>query len=123
MASEVIGRRDELLALEALLESAPAGGQALLLEGDAGIGQTALWREALRLAGRRDFLVLRSCPTQSEAQVAFAAVGDLLAPALLRGVLERVVPVQRRALETALLIREADERVPDARLLGVAVIS
>jgi DNA-binding CsgD family transcriptional regulator len=122
MAGEVIGRRDELLALEALLESAPAGGQALLLEGDAGIGKTALWREALRLAGRRDFLVLQSCPTQSEAQVAFAAVGDLLAPTL-GGVLERVAPVQRRALETALLIREADEMFPDARVLGLAVIS
>ena len=50
MADEIIGRREELLALEAFLEAVPAGGQALLLEGDAGIGKTALWHEALALA-------------------------------------------------------------------------
>src|SRR4051812_19028518 len=77
MANEIIGRRDELLALESFLEAAPAGGQSVLIEGDAGIGKTVLWQEALRIAGDRDFCVLRSRPTQSEAQVAFAAVGDL----------------------------------------------
>jgi len=122
MAAEVIGRREELLALEAFLDAAPAGGQALLLDGDAGIGKTALWQEALRLAGERGFRVLRSCPTQSEAQVAFAAVGDLLAPAL-GDALQRLAPVQRRALETALLIREPDETFFDTRILGVALLS
>jgi predicted ATPase len=42
MAAEVIGRRDELRALDAFLDSAPGGGHALLLEGDAGIGKTIL---------------------------------------------------------------------------------
>ena len=122
MAAEIIGRRDELLAIQSFLDAVPAGGQALLLEGDAGIGKTALWQEALRVAGQRDVRVLRSRPSQSEAQVAFAAVGDLLAPALSDG-LERLVPVQRRALETALLIREPDERFPDTRVLGLALLS
>jgi predicted ATPase len=49
MAAEIIGRRDELQALEAFLETAPGGGQALLLEGEAGIGKTILWDEALRI--------------------------------------------------------------------------
>jgi len=44
MAREIIGRREELLSLEAFLAAVPAGGQALLLEGDAGIGTSALWR-------------------------------------------------------------------------------
>ena len=122
MAGEVIGRRDELLALEEFLEASRSGGRALLLEGDAGIGKTALWQEALRLAGERGFGVLRSSPSQSEVQVAFAAVGDLLAPAL-SGALQRLAPVQRRALETALLIREPDEAFPDTRILGVALLS
>ncbi len=122
MAAEIIGRRDELLALEAFLEDAPGGGQALLLEGDAGIGKTVLWQEALRVARERDFHVLRSCPNQSEAQVAFAAVGDLLAPTL-SGVVQRLAPVQRRALETALLIREPDEMSADTRVLGLALLS
>ena len=34
MAADIIGRREELLALEAFLEAVPAGGQALLLEGE-----------------------------------------------------------------------------------------
>ena len=122
MAAEIIGRRDELQALEAFLETAPGGGQALLLEGEAGIGKTILWDEALRIAGMRDFRVLRSRPTQSEAQVAFAAVGDLLAPAL-NGVLQRLAPLQRRALETALLIREPDDMFPDTRVLALALLS
>src|SRR3954447_13508575 len=96
MGAEIIGRRDELLVLESFLEAAPAGGQSLLLAGDAGIGKTVLWQEALRIAGERDFCVLRSRPTQSEAQVAFAAVGDLLAPAL-GGVLQRPAPGHPRA--------------------------
>jgi DNA-binding CsgD family transcriptional regulator len=122
MAGEIIGRVDERLALEAFLEGAPAGPQALLLEGDAGIGKTVLWEEALRLAGMRGFRVLRSRPTHSEAQVAFAAVGDLLAPALA-GVVQRLAPVQRRALEIALLMREPDGRFPDTRVLGLALLS
>ena len=41
---EIIGRREELLALEGFLEAVPAGGPALLLEGDTGIGKTVLWQ-------------------------------------------------------------------------------
>jgi AAA ATPase-like protein len=122
MAGEIIGRRDELLALEAFLEGTHAGPQALLLEGDAGIGKTVLWEEALRLAGMRDFRILLSRPTQSEAQAAFAAVGDLLGSALA-GVVQRLAPVQRRALEVALLMREADEMFPDTRVLGLGLLS
>jgi DNA-binding CsgD family transcriptional regulator len=115
MAGDVIGRRDELLAIEEFLRAAPAGEQALLLEGDAGIGKTALWHEALRIAGERDFHVLRSRPTQSETQVAFAALGDLLAP-VLNGVLPGLAPARLREPESHTLL-------PDTRVLGVAVIS
>jgi DNA-binding CsgD family transcriptional regulator len=122
MAVEIIGRRDELLTLDAFLAAVPTGGQALLLEGDAGIGKTVLWQEALRVAGRSNVHVLRSRPTQSEAQVSFAAVGDLLGPTR-GGVLQTLAPVQRRALETALLIREPEGMFPDTRVLGLALLS
>jgi DNA-binding CsgD family transcriptional regulator len=122
MAAEIIGRRDELLALESFLEAAPGGGQALLLEGEAGIGKTALWEEALDLSRARGIRVLRSRPAQSEAQVAFAALGDLVTPALDDAV-ERMVPVQRRALEIALLLREPEGVFPDTRALGIALLS
>jgi len=63
MGAEIIGRRDELLALESFLEAAHSGGQSVLIHGDAGIGKSVLWQEALRIAGERDFCVLRSRPT------------------------------------------------------------
>ena len=53
MADDVIGRSGELLALAAFVEAVPNTGQALLLEGEAGIGKTALWEEGLRLADER----------------------------------------------------------------------
>jgi DNA-binding CsgD family transcriptional regulator len=122
MAGEIIGRREELQALEAFLEAVPAGGQALLLEGDAGIGKSALWSEGLNFARERNFRVLTARAARSETQVAFATVGDLLAPAL-EATLPRLVPVQRRALEIALLLRESDGRPPDTRLLGLALLA
>ena len=76
MASEIIGRREELVSLEAFLDAVAAGGQALLLESDAVIGKTALWEEALRVARGREVCVLRSPPTQSEAQARSFTTGD-----------------------------------------------
>jgi DNA-binding CsgD family transcriptional regulator len=122
MAAEIIDRRDELKALAAFLEGAAAGGRALLLEGDAGIGKTVLWQETVRRASEDAFVVLRSRTTQSEAQVALAAVGDLFAP-VDGEVVRRLPPAQRRAVETALLFREPDEMFPDTRALGVAFLS
>jgi DNA-binding CsgD family transcriptional regulator len=122
MAVEIIGRREELLTLEAFLTDIPAGGQALLLEGEPGIGKTALWHEGLRSAKERGIRALPARPADSEAQIAFAALGDLLTP-VLGSALTRVVPVQRRALETALLLRESDGAPPETRLLGLALLS
>jgi DNA-binding CsgD family transcriptional regulator len=122
MPGEIIGRREELLALDAFLEAVPPAGQALLLEGDAGIGKSTLWAEGVRLARERSFRVLAARATRSETQVAFATLGDLLTPAL-EATLLRLVPVQRHALEVALLLRESDGRPPDTRLLGLALLS
>lgn len=122
MPGEIIGRREELLAIEAMLDALPAGGQALLLEGDAGIGKSALWQEGLRLARDRSVLRLTARAARAETQIAFATVGDLFAP-VLEATLPRLPPVQRSALEVALLLRESDGRPPDTRLLGLALLS
>ena len=42
----VVGRDAELAATRAFLNSVADGPQALLIEGEAGIGKTALWRAA-----------------------------------------------------------------------------
>src|SRR4051812_34551258 len=118
MAVEIIGRREELLAFDGFFEALPAGGQTLLLEGDAGIGKTALWQEGNRLAREHGFRVLTSRSAHSETQIAFATVGDLFASAV-EDTLAQLTPVQRRALEAALLLREPDGPPPEVRLLGL----
>jgi DNA-binding CsgD family transcriptional regulator len=122
MALEIIGRREELLALDGFLGAVPAGGQALLLGGDAGIGKTALWQGANRLARERGLRPLTARSVPSETQIAFATVGDLLAP-VVEETLPQLTPVQRRALEIALLLREPDGPPPEVRLLGLALRS
>jgi len=95
----IVGRRDELQTLSRFVEAAPAGGCALLIEGDAGIGKTVLWQEGVRAARERDMRVLAARCSQAETQIAFATIGDLFAPTL-EGTLPRLASVQRRALET-----------------------
>ena len=102
----LIGRDRELEVLLEALERARDGACAVVLEGEAGVGKTALWRRAVQEAASRGWRILPSAPTGSEARLAFAALGDLLdrdldevAPALARP--------QRIALERALLRRAA----------------
>ena len=122
MAEQIVGRRRELVALAEFVDALAAGGSALVLEGDAGIGKTALWQEGSRLARERGIRVLTARATESELQTSFAAVADLFAP-VLGDALPRLVPVQRRALEVAFLIREPDGSPPEGRLLATALLS
>ena len=122
MAGEIIGRQEELRSLRTFLAELPAGGQALLLEGDPGIGKSTLWHEGVQAARGHDYCVLTARPAQSETRIAFATVGDLFA-AVLEQALPALLPLQRRALETALLLRESEGSPPDARALGLAVQS
>jgi DNA-binding CsgD family transcriptional regulator len=122
MAEEIIGRREELVALGVFVDAVPAGGSALLLEGDAGIGKTVLWQEGVHQARARDFRVLTARAAHSETRTAFATVGDLFAP-VLDETLPRLVPVQRIALEIAFLMREPEGTPPEGRLLAMALLS
>ncbi len=119
---QIVGRRQELAALGEFLDAVPAGASALLLEGDAGIGKTALWQEGARLARDQGMRVLTARASHSELRTAFATVTDLFAP-VLDETLPRLVPVQRRALEVAFLIREPDGPPPEGRLLAAALLS
>ena len=83
------------------------GAAAVVIAGAPGIGKTSVWREGVRLACERGWCALMAAPSQSEAQIAFAALGDLLS-----GVLERVLGglprPQQRALEVALRVADLD---------------
>jgi DNA-binding CsgD family transcriptional regulator len=117
----VIGRRDELDALERFLASVPAGPAGLFVEGAAGIGKTRLWHEALDSARRRGYRVLSARPGGAEVQLAFAGLADLLGDAL-DDVLPALPRPQRRALEIALLLEDVRGVPPDQRAVSAAFL-
>ena len=118
---EIVGRDGELAALAAFLE-ADGPARALVIEGEAGIGKTTLWRAAVATAESSNVVVLSSSPAQSESQLAFAALGDLLEP-VLDDVLPALPAPQRRALDVVLLREDASDAALDPRTIGIALLS
>jgi AAA ATPase domain len=116
----VIGREPELRRVEEFLGAVQAGPVALVLEGEVGIGKTALWKQGQTAAMARSYRVLSCRPIDTEAQLAYAALGDLLAE-VPEEVLAELPGPQRRALEAALLRAEPAEQqsLPRAVALGL----
>jgi DNA-binding CsgD family transcriptional regulator len=117
----LVGREQELGELARFLDAVPAGPVGLLLEGDAGIGKTTLWREAVLGALDRSYRVLSCRPVESEAQLAFTALGDLLEEVPDSATAELPAP-QRRALEIALLQIDAEGPAPLPRAVSLGVL-
>ena len=121
MSSDIVGRDAELETIQAFAERASGGPQAFVLEGEAGIGKSTLWRAGVERARERGLRVLSSRPAEAERGLAHVGLGDLF-----EGVLEDVLPAlstpRRRAFEVALLVEERGA-VADPRTLGVAVRS
>jgi DNA-binding CsgD family transcriptional regulator len=97
---QLVGRDAELQAIDdALARPAPL---AIVLEGEAGVGKTALWHAGLKRAGAGGLRDLVARPAEAEAELSHAALGDLLAPLADEFAGELSEP-QRHALEVALL--------------------
>jgi DNA-binding CsgD family transcriptional regulator len=114
----LVGRDRERQEVEAALQRARSGeSAALALVGEPGIGKTALLEHAGELAaGMR---LLRARGVESEAQIPFASLLELLRPAL--SMLERIPKPQTMALEGALALRPA--RAQDRLAIGAATLS
>jgi DNA-binding CsgD family transcriptional regulator len=100
--ADVIGRDGEVAAVHTFLDFLADGPAGLVLEGEAGIGKTTLWRAAVELARRRSHRVLLARPSQSEAALSFLGLGDLL-EGIPHEALEALPEMQRAALDAALL--------------------
>ena len=94
---------------------------AVFIEGEAGIGKTTLWRAGTAEAQEVGYRVLSARPAEAESQVSYAGLRDLFDP-VLELVVAELPPPQRRALEIALLLREAEEDAPDQAAIAFAVL-
>ena len=112
------GRRDQLAAVDRLLEGMRSGqAGSLVLRGEAGIGKTALLDAAEEKAAGA--WVLRMTGVESEAELPFAGLHALMRPALdeIGALPER----QAEALRGAFGMAEA--AVTDRFLVGLGVLS
>ena len=117
--SDVVGREEEVASLTEFLDARANLPAVLLLEGEAGIGKTTLWRHGAELASDRAYRVLSCRGSTSEAQLSFVALGDLLGDALDE-VLPALPSPQAKALAVALLVDEAEGSPPDQRAIALA---
>ncbi|MCX5355666.1 AAA family ATPase [Streptomyces mirabilis] len=98
-----MGRTSELSVLEAVLAEANVEGRALLLEGDPGVGKTVLLDTVADRARTQGAMVLRVVGLETEQELAFSALHQLLYPLLDQ--LPRIPAFQGGVLEQALSLR------------------
>src|SRR5918996_2717759 len=118
-----VGRERERARIDRLLGDARAGRSgALLLHGEAGIGKTALMRWAIgQASGMR---VLRARGIETESDIPFAGLAELVTPLLDR--LDDIPDVQARALRGALALGPAtphDRFTVPAGLLSLLAVA
>jgi len=104
---ELIGRDDEVARVDALLDRVRDRGGALVIRGEAGIGKSALLD---RVRGRASSFGARTLATmgvESESELAFAGLHQLLRPIERR--IEKLPGPLRQALEAGL--RQPERRV------------
>ena len=95
----MIGRDAELAAIRGLLDGARLGhGAALVLYGEPGIGKSALLDAAAEMADGMS--VLRCVAVESETELAFAGLHQLVWPLLKR--LDNLPPEQAAAMRGAI---------------------
>ena len=98
----LLGRERERVAIDGLLATIHSGRSAVLaLVGEAGIGKTSMLRYAED--GATGLAVLRARGVESEMQLPFAGLYELLRPAL--HLLGRIPAPRATALEVALALR------------------
>jgi len=116
----LVGREGELSRLRGLVAPPYKQSRALLVLGDPGMGKTVLLADAAREARRAGMRVLAAAGRESEQDLAFAGLHQLLRP-----VLDRMACLPARqagALRGAFWMSDDPVR-PDALLTGIAVLT
>src|ERR1700730_10706692 len=97
---ELIEREDESAVLDALVDRLREGGGGLVVRGEAGIGKSVLLQRVRRRADAQGARTLVTVGGESEAELAFAGLHQLLRPVI--GAVAQQPDAQRQALEAAL---------------------
>ena len=113
---DLIGREAESGLIAAVVDRLPTGGGALVLRGEPGIGKSALLRLARERAEAAGGRTLTTVGVESEAELAFAGLHQLLHPVLEHAA--RLPAAQRRALDTA--FGAGEEVEPDSFRVALA---
>jgi DNA-binding CsgD family transcriptional regulator len=120
-SGDLFGRASELATLPLFLDAVTQGPAALVLQGDAGIGKSALWAAGVGLAEERGYRVLSSRPAEAETSLPFAALGDLL-DAVPQDAIETLPEPQRRAVDVAMLRADSHGPAIERRAVSLAVL-
>jgi DNA-binding CsgD family transcriptional regulator len=118
-SSGLVGRDAEMAQLDKALAEAAEHGGALFVTGAAGIGKTSLLNVAATDARSRDYKVLAITGLESEADLPYAGLHQLLQPVLPSA--GALPGPQKNALLTALGMRAGAP--PEVFLVGLATLS
>jgi DNA-binding CsgD family transcriptional regulator len=113
---ELIEREQECAVLDVLVDRLRDGGGAVVVRGEAGIGKSVLLQRVRRRAEAQGTRPLATVGVESEVELAFAGLHQLLRPVI--GELAQQPEPQRQALEAALGL--AVDVKPDPYRVAVA---
>ncbi len=117
--SEIVGRDEPLARLESFVADLPRRPARMVIEGEAGIGKTTVWRAGVDAATSRGYHVLVCRPAEAETRLAYSGLADLLGRVEDRA-FDGLPEPQRRALDAALLRCAPTGRAPEARAIFTA---
>ena len=120
MGDEVLSRERELEVAQDFVRQVALGPAALLVEGEAGIGKTTVWRASCALAEQEGYRILMARPAQPDERLSFVGLSDLLMEIEPERFAALPKP-QRLALDAALLRGQGP--APDQRAVFTAVLS
>jgi DNA-binding CsgD family transcriptional regulator/tetratricopeptide (TPR) repeat protein len=118
-AQPLLGREQELREVDEILGRASQTGGALLIRGEVGVGKSSIVAAAISRAEASGMRVLRTAGVESETNLPFAGLHQLLRPWI--GAIDQLASPQRAAIRAALGM--ADEAVPDSFLVGLATLN
>jgi DNA-binding CsgD family transcriptional regulator len=113
---ELIGREPARQRVETVLDRLHQSGGVLVVRGESGIGKSSLLRHVRERASALELRTLVTVGVESEAELAFAGLHQLLDP--ISELVERLPDPRRRALQAAFGI--AGDFEPDPFLVALA---